>query len=166
MALKNNRRILRRAEAPLVCSLFSLPPSPFIRHWRRSTPSPTFWLLLPPKVTPAQRGKKIYARAKAKILRLVLLAQNDKTITYVVFQRADVGIRPYTIFGRFRDVEDAVPYAVIQNISVRQIQIYLTVLYQINAENSTVCLTCLNLPNKKQTQHKAVSVSFNIQSLD
>ena len=40
MALKNNRRILRRAEAPLVCSLFSLPPSPFIRHWRRSTPSP------------------------------------------------------------------------------------------------------------------------------
>ena len=40
MALKNNRRILRRAEAPLVCSLFSLPPLPFIRHWRRSAPSP------------------------------------------------------------------------------------------------------------------------------
>ena len=39
-ALKNNRRILRRAEAPLVCSLFSLPPLPFIRHWRRSAPSP------------------------------------------------------------------------------------------------------------------------------
>ena len=83
----------------------------------------------------------------------------------MVFQWADVGIRSYAFFGRFRDVEDAVPYAVIQNISVRQIQIYLTVLYQINAENSTVCLTCLNLP-KKQTQHKAVSVSFNIQSLD
>ncbi|MBR5874577.1 MAG: hypothetical protein IKY90_07595, partial [Oscillospiraceae bacterium] len=48
----------RRAEAPLVCSLFSLPPSPFIRHWRRSTPSPTFWLLLAPKVTPAQRKKE------------------------------------------------------------------------------------------------------------
>ena len=39
-ALKNNRRILRRAEAPLVCSLFSLPPSPFFCRWQRSTPSP------------------------------------------------------------------------------------------------------------------------------
>ena len=40
-ALKNNRRIRRQSEASLVCSLFSLPPSPCIRHWRRSTPSPT-----------------------------------------------------------------------------------------------------------------------------
>ena len=40
-ALKNNRRILRQSEASLVCSLFSLPPSPCIRHWQRSTPSPT-----------------------------------------------------------------------------------------------------------------------------
>ena len=38
--LKNNRRVLRRAEAPLVHSLFSLPPSPFLCHWQRSTPSP------------------------------------------------------------------------------------------------------------------------------
>ena len=39
-ALKNNRRVRRRAEAPLVRSLFSLPPLPFIRHRRRSAPSP------------------------------------------------------------------------------------------------------------------------------
>ena len=38
--LKNNRRVLRRAKAPLVHSLFSLPPSPSLCHWQRSTPSP------------------------------------------------------------------------------------------------------------------------------
>ena len=40
-ALKNNRHILRQSEASLVCSLFSLPPSPLFCHWQRSTPSPT-----------------------------------------------------------------------------------------------------------------------------
>ena len=38
--LKNNLRILRRAKAPLVCSLFSLPPPSFICHRQRSAPSP------------------------------------------------------------------------------------------------------------------------------
>ena len=45
--------------------------------------------------------------------RLVSLAQNDRTITCVVLQRAD-NIRPYAVFRMFRDVEDAVPYAVMQ----------------------------------------------------
>ena len=40
-ALKNNRRILRQSKDSLVCSLFSLPPSPLFCHWQRSTPSPT-----------------------------------------------------------------------------------------------------------------------------
>ena len=39
-ALKNNRRILRRHKCPLVCLLFSLRPPSFLRHWRRSAPSP------------------------------------------------------------------------------------------------------------------------------
>ena len=47
--------------------------------------------------------------------RLVSLDQNDKTITYVVFQWAAVGIRSYAFFGRFRDVEDAVPYVIYIN---------------------------------------------------
>ena len=40
--------------------------------------------------------------------------------------RAD-NIRPYAIGAKYkilRDVREAVPYAVIQNISIRQIQIY------------------------------------------
>ena len=34
-----------------------------------------------------------------------------------------MGISPYVVFRMFRDVVDAVPYAVIQNISIRQIPI-------------------------------------------
>ena len=76
--------------------------------------SPRLWLLSSKKVTPAQR-KKICACSRAKILRLVSLAQNDRTITCVVFQRADVSIRSYAVFRMFRDVEDAVPYVIYIN---------------------------------------------------
>ena len=59
--------------------------------------SPRLWLLSSKKVTPAQRKKRVCAYTRARILRLVSLAQNDKAITCLVFQRADVGIRPFTL---------------------------------------------------------------------
>ena len=63
--LKNNLRILRRAKAPLVCSLFSLPPPSFICHRQRSASSPERVFPLRKQSGGLFLGKRAWAVAKA-----------------------------------------------------------------------------------------------------
>ena len=96
--------------------------------------------------------QKIYARTKAKILRLVTLAQNDRTIICVVSQQAD-NIRPYAVFGMFWDVQEAVPYVVIQkyissiNFNLSN-GLYNTSKYKSQAAFCGLALTVLLTPEK------------------
>ena len=98
--------------------------------------SPRFWLLLAPKVTPAQRGKKSAHAPKQRFFdSFHSLRMTEQQLVWFFNGRMWTSA-PTRFSGCFGTSRTPSPTQLYKNVTVRKIQIFLTVLYHTNTENS------------------------------